>query len=113
VIAIDTKDLPVRTHQGDRVRSIEPGSGSEDLLEILWAELPRRARGELGLVSTHRRPRPQAGALPQPVGSTQRQRGLQGIVSRQGELSKGNETWTLCRIAALSFGSVMCPSSKA
>jgi hypothetical protein len=37
VIVIDTKDLPVRTHQGDRVRSIEPGSGSEDLLEILWA----------------------------------------------------------------------------
>jgi hypothetical protein len=35
VIAIATKDFPVRTYQGDRVRSIEPGSGSENLLEIL------------------------------------------------------------------------------
>ena len=46
---------------------------------------------QLGLASTHRRPGPQSGALPQPVGRAQRQRGPPGISFRQGELGRGDE----------------------
>src|SRR5262249_51701532 len=52
-------------HESDRLRPIELGSGREDLLEDLGTEFPRHAREQLGLASTHRRPRAESGALPQ------------------------------------------------
>src|SRR5262249_58454457 len=78
-------------YESDRLRPIELGSGREALLEDLGTEFPRHAREQLGLASTHQRPRAQSGALPQPVGGTQRGGGSLGISLRESELRRGDE----------------------
>src|SRR5438477_129202 len=74
------RSSPRLEHEGDRVTSVESGSGGESMFEHLAIELLRDSLEQLGLGTPHRWPGPQSGKLPQPVGRTQGQRGLQRAI---------------------------------
>src|SRR5438067_8077069 len=65
------RSSPRLEHEGDRVTSVESGSGGESMFEHLAIELLRDSLEQLGLGTPHRWPGPQSGKLPQPVGRTQ------------------------------------------
>src|SRR5919201_2283282 len=78
--------------KGNSITSIELESSLEDLLEGLRIEHPCHTPQELCLAFPHRRPRLQSDAFPQPLGSTQCQRGVPYIAFGQRELCIGHQS---------------------